>query len=418
MKPWIKISLPLGLLAGSILVFIIMASGRPAPERREPPQAAMLVDTISAEASTQRFQVTSQGTVRPRTQTSLVAEVSGRIVELSDNFVAGGFFQAGEQLARIDPSDYESELLRSQADLASARARLADEQARSDQARRDWQRLRDSQGGEPGPLVLRIPQVQEAQASVQAAEAAVQRAERNLERTRIRLPYDGLVTERETDLGQYVNTGTTLGRAFAVDVAEVRLPLSDRDLAFLDLPRPGFVPDEPVPVTLSGTVSGRPGIWEADIVRTEAVVEEATRLTHAVARVEDPYGLTNQVLKTPLPMGTFVNARIQGRSAEGLIALPRVALREGGRVFIADADDKLAIREVDVVRSTPQQVYVTNNLEPGDRVITTAIQAPVPGLNLRIRQTDSPGDPAEEVQPLLRVLPVEEPVSRDEDDQS
>ncbi|MFW5926710.1 MAG: efflux RND transporter periplasmic adaptor subunit, partial [Wenzhouxiangella sp.] len=322
MKRWIKIALPVLMLVIAIVALVLLASNRSSPERREPPQAAMMVDAVVVEPTDQRFEVTSQGTVRPRTQTTLVAEVSGRIVELSDSFVAGGFFEAGEVLARIDPSDYESELLRAQADLASAQARLSDETARSRQARRDWEELHAGDGREPGPLVLRLPQVQEAEASVQAAEAAVRRAERNLERTRIRLPYDGLITRRETDLGQYVSPGTALGEAFAVDVAEVRLPLSDRNLAFVELPRPGFDPDEPVPVTLTGNVSGSVGSWQAEIVRTEAVVEEATRLTHAVARIEDPYALNGDSEDIPLPMGTFVNARIRGRSAAGLIELP------------------------------------------------------------------------------------------------
>lgn len=413
-KRWIKIALPVLMLAGAIALFILLASGRPSPDRREPPQAAMLVDTLAAEPTDEHFTVMSQGTVRAKTRASMVAEVSGRIVEVSDKFVAGGFFKAEEVLARIDPSDYESELLRAQADLASAEARLSDERARSAQARRDWENLRDQGGREPSPLVLRIPQVQEAEASVQAAEAAVQRAERNLERTRIRLPYDGLIVRRETDLGQYVNTGTTLGEAFAVDVAEVRLPIPDRDLAYLDLPRPGFDPDKPVAVTLTGNVSGGFGTWEAWIVRTEAVVDESTRLTHAVARIEDPYALNGDNNETPLPMGTFVNARIRGRSAAGLIPLPRVALRDNGRIFIADENDKLAIREVDVVRSTPETVYVSNSLKPGDRVITTALQTPIPGLDLRVREAAGGNGTSEE--PELRILPAGDDIPAEDGD--
>lgn len=402
MKRWIKLAVPILLVVISIIAFILLASGRPAPERREPPQTALLVDTISAEVSNERFEVASQGTVRPRTRTTLVAEVSGSIVEISDNFVAGGFFEAGEVLARIDPSDYESELLRARAELASAQARLSDEESRSEQARRDWNRMHGESGREPPPLVLRLPQVQEARASVQAAEAAVRRAQRNLERTRIRLPYDGLVRERNADLGQYVNIGTNLGVAFAVDVAEVRLPLTDRDLAFLDLPRPGFEPDTPVPVRLTARPGGQAAAWNADIIRTEAVVEEATRLTHAVAQIRDPYALSEDSDHSPLQMGTFVNARIQGRSAAGLIALPRAAVREDGRVLIADSNDKLAMREVHVVRSTPETVYVTNSLYAGDRVITTAVPAPVPGLGLRVRESDANSDGPDE--PRLRIL--------------
>lgn len=409
MKRPIKFILPPALIILAIVVVVIAAMSREAPERRDPPQMAMLVDTIEATVSNGNFSVQTQGTVRPRTRTNMVAEVSGKIVSLSENFVAGGFFEAGEVLAEIDPSDYQTALLQAEAELASARARLSDEQARSDQARQDWERLQGSQR-QPNELVLRLPQLADARAGVQAAEAAVMRARRNLERTRIRLPYDGLVTQRNVDLGQYVSPGGDLGEAFGVDLVEIRLSLSDRDMAFLDLPRPGYRPAEPAKVTITGVVGGRQGTWTGEIARTEAVVDENTRLTYAVVQVTDPYGLLEDTWDLPLQVGTFVNARIEGLSSSGLIALPRVALRQSDKVYIADEDDRLEIRQVEVIRSTPEKVYVRNSLQPGDRVVITAIQAPVPGLALRVR--GAVADPAEAEQ---EIATAGEYVARDQD---
>src|SRR5699024_8949695 len=328
------------------------------------------VDTIAAEPAGDHFIVDAQGTVQPRTETTLVPEVGGKVIGIADAFVAGGFFRAGEVLVEIDPSDYETALKQAEADLAAAHARLADEQSRSDQARRDWQQLHGGGAREPSDLVLRIPQLKQAQASVQAAEAALARAQRNLERTRISLPYDGMVRSRAVGIGQYVSPGTTLGEAFAVDVAEVRLPLPDRDLAFLELPRPGKQNQPSPPVRFFAEIHGERGSWHGEIVRTEGVVETTTRLSHAVARIEDPYGLLGTDRNVPLPMGTYVQAEIHGRSAAGLIELPRQALREGNRLYIADEDNHLEIRSVDVVRSTAQRVYLANSIEPGERVIT------------------------------------------------
>lgn len=385
MKRWIKYSLPPALIAVSIAIVVVLAMNRPEPEKREPTLAAMLVDVTHVEPSQERFHVIAQGTVKPRTETTIVSEVAGQIVRQSDAFVAGGFFRAGEVLAEIDPSDYQAALLQAEAELASARSVLADEQARSDQARRDWQRLHGSER-EPNDLVLRLPQLAGARAGVQAAEAAVLRARRNLERTRIRLPYDGMVRQRDVDIGQYVSTGTVLGVAFAVDVAEVRLPLSDRDLSFLDLPLPGQIAIDPPQVILSATINGEPGSWNAFLSRTEGVVDEESRLTYVVAEIRDPYGLLGEDRDRPLPMGTFVQAEISGRQASGLKILPRAALRDGNRVYLANGEDKLEIRDVEVVRTTPERVYVRNDLASGDRVITTAIQAPIPGLALRVRE--------------------------------
>ena len=396
----ITYGLPPLLIIVAIFIVVQMAKMRPQPEEREATPTAMLVDTIRPEAGVEFFQVPAQGTVRPRNQTQLAAEVSGRIVKLSDVFNAGGFFRAGEVLAEIDPSDYQAALLQAEADLAAARARLADEQARSDQARKDWQRMHGDQR-QPSELVLRLPQVEGAQAAVLAAEAAVMRARRNLERTRISLPYDGMVRSRQVDIGQFVSPGSVVGVAFSVDVAEVRLPLSDQDMAFLDLPRPGQEAETPVPVRLRGMVSGQRGEWQGKLVRSEGVVEETTRLNFVVVAVEDPYGLLGSEQRVPLTMGTFVQADIRGRPASGLMVLPRSAMREGDTVHVVDSSERLAIRRVEVLRATPDRVYVYNDLSPNDRVVTTAISAPVPGMSLRVRET-------EREDPVLRLLPAGE----------
>jgi len=407
-KVLFKVILPGALMIVlSIAVVVMLARNRPAPPEREPTVTAMLVDVISPEKSDGYFTVSAQGTVTPRTETTVAAEVSGRLVKVAENFAAGGFFRAGEVLAEIDPSDYRAAVLQAEAELASARSRLADERARSDQARRDWQRLNGSDR-EPGELVLRLPQVAGAEASVQAAEAAVLRARRNLERTRISLPFDGLVRSRQANLGQFVNTGTPLAVVFAVDVAEVRLPLSQQDLAFLDLPAPSpSAESDPVPVTLTGQVGGRQGEWDAQIIRTEGVVDQATRLVHAVAEIRDPYGLLELARDLPLAMGTFVEAEIRGRTSSGLIRLPRAALRDGNTVYLADAEDELEVRAVEVLRTTPDQAYVRNSLTPEDRVITTAIQAPIPGLPIQIRgevrADDNQSAPADEEAALSQI---------------
>lgn len=398
MKKIVRFVLPPALIVISISAVIMLAKNRPTPPEREVTTAAMLVEVIEAEQSDGYFLINAQGTARPRTQTTIVAEVGGRVVEVAEPFAAGGFFNAGEVLARIDPSDYEAALLQAQAELAGARAQLADERARSEQARKDWERMHGTDR-QPGDLVLRLPQLAGAEAAVQAAEAAVMRAERNLERTRIRLPYDGLVRAREVDLGQYVSAGTALGRAFAVDVAEIRLPLSDQDLAFLDLPGPGHAANHSVPVSLSGTVAGQRGHWPGRVVRTEGVVDEGTRLSYAVVQVEDPYGLLGELHPVPLQVGTFVQAEVRGRSASGLIELPRSALREGDTLFLADADDRLEIRAVQVIRATAHRVYLHNDIKVGDRVVTTAIPVPLPGMALQPRA-------AAGAEPALRVLPA------------
>lgn len=385
MAKYKKYLLPPTIIVASIIVVVMLASNRPKPPEREPMITAMLVDVIEAETSQGTFAVEAQGTVRPRTQTTVSAEVGGRLVSLSDQFVAGGFFKQGEVLAQIDPSDYEAALLQAQAELASARARLADESARAEQARKDWERIH-GQDRQPNDLVLRLPQLAGAQASVDAAKAAVLRAERNLERTQVTLPYDGIVRARNVDLGQYINPGMALGVTFAIDVAELRLPLSTQDRSYLELPPAGEVGADGPAVRLRANVDGQWGEWLGRVVRTEGVIDESTRLSYAVVEIQDPYQKLNQPSNGRiLPIGTFVEATIEGRSSEGFIKLPRAALRGGDTVFIANDRDELEIREVSVIRATTEEVYVENSIYPGDRVIITGITAPIPGSKLRIQ---------------------------------
>jgi len=398
----VRVILPIAILAFAVTASILIARSGKEPEREEPAHAALLVDVVEPEIKQGRFTIRAQGTVTPRIETTVVSEVAGKIVSMSEEFVAGGLFSKGQELARIDPSDYETALLAAEAELAAARATLADEQARSDAAREDFRRLHgDSR--EPSDLLLRLPQVARARAAVQAQEAAVERARRNLERTRITLPFDGMIRSRDANLGQYVTVGTTLGAAFATDRVEVRLPVSETDLAFLDLPMAESGRKLDRPITLIGSVAGQPARWHARLMRTEGVVDRNTRLTYLVAAIEDPYGLESDSRESnsgrpALPVGTFVEAEIPGRDATGLVLLPAQALHHGDRVYLADDNDELDIREVEIVRSTPREVYVSGRLDADDRVITTAIPTPIPGLKLNVREAILP-------EPRLRILP-------------
>ena len=272
MGKFFKFILPLVLIVGSIFVVIGLVAWQKSQttERKTDAEKAVLVDTIVAEVVSLNFSVNSQGTVRPRTETTLVSEVSGKIVSVAPEFVAGGFFHQGEVLLQIDPSDYEAGLKRAAAALASRKAKLADETARSEQALKDWNNM--GKKGQPSDLGLRKPQLADAAANVSAAEADVQKARRDLERTRITVPYDGLVRQKAVDIGQYVTLGTRLGVTFAVDTAEVRLPLTNNDLHYLDLPSETDVINKnrsfpPVKLTAEGGAGTNE--WQARIIRTD-----------------------------------------------------------------------------------------------------------------------------------------------------
>jgi len=389
---WILVPLIL-LLAGASAWYMIWA--RPEPERRVPEVVAPLVRVQPVTFETVQLTVASQGTVAPRTESRLVSEVAGRVEWVSPSFVSGGFFEQGEPLVRIDDHDFRQAVVRAEADVTRARLRLAQEEAEAEVARREWEDLGQ---GEATPLTLRVPQVDDARATLAAAEAALQTARRDLERTEVRAPYVGRVRSKAVDLGQFVTVGTSLGSIYSVDYAEIRLPLPDQDLAFLDLPLVyrGNEGSNPGPkVTLSARFAGGDYSWTGRVVRTEGEIDAQSRLVHVVARVKDPYGRGANPDRPPLAAGMFVQAEIAGRAVPDVAVLPRAALRGTNEMLVVDDEDRLRIRAVDVLRTTSETVIVRGGLEAGERVCLSPLEAVTDGMRVRIYEESTAAGEAE-----------------------
>jgi RND family efflux transporter MFP subunit len=376
-----RMALVAGILAVSVAGMAALSTLKPEPPTKDIENLDLLVDIVELEVSTESFEIKSQGTVRPRTQTTVSAEVSGSIVGISPKFIAGGVFQAGEVLMRIDPTNYTVAVTKSEA-LVNQR------QIEFDGA----QKLR-SQG------YRAESELASAAAALASAQAELVGAQRNLERTNIRLPYEGMVLSKDADLGQFVNPGTPIGVTFATNFAEVRLPLTDQDLAFIEIPGTAEITatggaNGPA-VKLSAIQKGRLTEWEAQIVRSEGVVDERSRVTYSVARVVDPYKLHGP--GTALPIGTFVAATITGSSAVEVIRVPRTAIRGSNQLLIVDAENKIEIRSVDILRADTEFAYISGGAQAGERITVTAIEAPTNGMSVRTEESVSQQDAADAV---------------------
>lgn len=349
-----------------LIVFALIAL-KPEPPKREQVQFAMLVEAAELETAASEILIRSQGTVLPRTETVLSAEISGAIVDISPKFVAGGVFKSGEVLMRIDPTNYTTAVDR-------AAALVNQRQIEHD-----------------GALQLRTKgyraeaEYAAAQSALASAKADLVRAKRDLERTYIRLPYAGIVRSKDADLGQFVNPGTRLGVTFATDYAEIRLPLTDQDLAFIDLPDAREITETATAngqqVVLSAIQKGELRQWTGNIVRSEGVVDEKSRVSYAVARLDDPYGFESDV--TPLPVGTFVSAVIQGVSPGEMIRVPRSAIRGSNKLVFVDDENRIRIREVNVFRFDADYAYIRDPSLVGERFVLTAMENPINGMPVR-----------------------------------
>lgn len=376
-----KILLPLAIIVGAILLSSVMFQLKPEPEQTESPETALAVETLVLEKTTTQLFVESQGTVLPRTNTALISEVSGAILKVSAEFVVGGVFEAGDLLMQLDPTDYQVALQRAEARLISMNAQLAFERARAAQAEKEW--AMTGRPAEEAPLLaLRKPYLAEAQANVLQAKAELKQAQQKLDKTTIRAPYAGMVSAKSADIGQFVTLGSKLGEIFAIDYAEVRLPLTERDLSMMETRKVANSQSKSA-VTLSASVAGVETEWSALLVRSEGVVDQRNRARYLVAQVVDPYSIKQQSGQPDLLMGTFVRATIAGKKLEDIFAVPRYALLEGDNVAAVDSDNRLRLKKVDPIFSDDQFYYIASGLEEGVEIIVSAVGIPIEGIRVK-----------------------------------
>ena len=345
------------------------------------------------------YRIESQGTVKPRLETSLVSEVNGRIVEVADNFVEGGFFNAGDLLVRVEQADYLTNVKAAEASLANAQSALEEEKARGRVAEEEWRSFTDGTAPELG---LRRPQLAGALANVRSAEAELERAKRDLSRTEIRAPYAGMVRGRAVNLGQFITRGGSVGIIYGTDIAEIRLPITDNDAGFIQLPQSidaQFQPD----VTLTAVVAGAVTQWPAKLVRTEGVLDERSRVIYAVAQVNDPYRRKTPGA-TPLRFGRFVQAQIMGNATTDVVVIPRHLLLAQQQVLVIDTDNQLQFRSVVLERSDEQFAYIRSGFEATDRLATSAIANPLAGTLVRIAGAEQPAELTADKEPDAAVL--------------
>ena len=383
----LQIVLPLVVIGIAGFAAVMMIRSRPPVETQPPVFSPPGVQVHQVTLTEVAMGVTSQGTVQPRTESQLVPEISGRITWVSSSFAEGGFFEEGDVLVKIDPFDYEQALISARSQLAQARLRLAQEQAEAEVAEREWN---DLGRGDPRELTLRKPQLDEAQASIDAAEAGVVRAERDLERADIIAPYAGRVRQKNVDIGQFVRVGDMIATVYAVDFAEIRLPLPDDQLAYLDLPLSyrGTRQQVQPAVTLRATFAGEIHEWLGSIVRTESEIDPVSRMVHVIAAVSDPYAPSANPNQPPLAVGMYVEAEIEGRLIQNMAAVPRAALRGRDQVLVVSEDERLSFRNVDIFRSTTDVVYLRSGLSDGELVVISPLDTPTDGMQIQIANAD------------------------------
>ncbi|TAG10558.1 MAG: efflux RND transporter periplasmic adaptor subunit [Verrucomicrobia bacterium] len=356
----------------TVIGMIVMKLNKAEAKEEPKPRPIQSVEVVPATVVTHIVQITSQGVVESSRETDLAAEVSGRVKAISPNLKRGGIVKAQETLVEIESADYAAALATAEVTLADSQVALEQEKARTEQAKIDWQKL--GRGEPSNPLVLRGPQLAAAEAKVDAAMAEVERARRNLERTKIMAPFAAGVRLAEAEIGAVLNMGKRVATLYSLESLEVSLPLSMEDFGFLNR-------EETAVVKLIGRMGGETYEWQASALRLAPEIDRQSLSAHFVVRL-----LENKNSPFPLPpVGLFVEAKIEGKKLPNMIEIPRNALLDANRVMLANAENKLEFRDVDVIRVTPQVAILRSGIAAGEKVITTRVSSAIAGIDLIIQ---------------------------------
>lgn len=417
--------LPLGVLAAFIMAAWLISQSAPSSHRHSKPRAAgITVETMPVTQQDYQITINSFGIVQPQTQIQLVSQVSGQIVTVSQHFREGGFFNQGDLLITLDPRDYDIAIETAEAELASSEASLAEEQARAKQARLEWSGRNLERASD---FALRIPQVAAAKANTASARAKLRQAQLNRERTEIKAPFAGRILKKSVDIGQVVATSTTLAEIYATNIAEVRLPIKNSELNYIDLPEYyGPLPSQSYPespeqesalpqisgssVVIESRLGGEAHRWHARLVRTSGAIDSESHQLHTIAQIDNPYRVTDlSTHRLPLKIGQYVTATIRGRKIKDAIIVPSKSIYQGSYVYLvkkhlpAEQSQKdlntgaspltkennliLERRSITVAWQNSHDALITSGLHTGDQLITTPLGQVSSGTSVHIAQS-------------------------------
>ena len=352
MRIIVPIFLILALTGG--VIFGLFQFKKKKPSKKPIPRIEQ-VETLTIQPENHTVVLHSQGTIQAATRGMLSLEVSGKITSLVPQFQNGGEFAKGDLLLTIDSTAYEAAVAQAHAQIAQAELKLQEEEARSEQALKEWKAAQNLTSEKPSDLVLRKPQLALANVSLDAARANLKLAESNLQKTQLIAPYSGIIEEKLVEIGQVVSPGTPIARAYSQEILEVKLPLSSEEIDFLK-------ENKPSRVTLhSGAKS-----WKAEVSRHSGTVDPRTRFHHVIAKIMNTDG---QLLP-----GQFVTAEIEGKSLQNIYRIPRRALLRDDVVYLVTNEDKLLKREINILYRQKDTLIVDKGLEPGVTLSLTRLK--------------------------------------------
>lgn len=383
----LKAVVPLVILAVAAAIVWQLYQSAPVAERTPRERLPRRVETVSVAPASRGPLIEAWGEVTPARSLVLSPEISGTVAWLDPRLTEGGLVRAGDPLIRLDERELRLALAEAEAEIRQIEARIAIERGQQERAQRDLEQLPGTLSEFQRRLVLREPQMAELEGELAAAEAARDRAAVDLSHTVLRAPFDALVVEEQVAEGSMLTSGTAAATLVPADRFHVKVAVPPAALEWVE-------PEAGQSVRLT-----QPGVWpegsfrEGRIERVSGRLTPSGRMAELIVSVEDP--LARAVDAPPLLLGSFVRAVIEGQPVPGAVSLDREYLRDGGTVWVATPENRLEVREVEVAWRGASEVYITEGLAPGERVVTTHLAVAAPGMALRL--ADDPGQQGERI---------------------
>ncbi|HUS92915.1 MAG TPA: HlyD family efflux transporter periplasmic adaptor subunit [Phycisphaerae bacterium] len=394
------------LVCGAVGTAVVLYLTQPKARKARPVKPAPLVRTVPLDKTSEPVVVEAFGTVVAAKELTLQAEVGGRIIHLEPNLVVGGLVPEGRTLLQIDPADYRLEVRQREADVKEAQFEAELEQGRGFVAQREWELLAKevvtSQAGRR--LALREPHRERAASRVQGAEAALAKARLAEERTALSSPFNALVVAESVEAGQLVAEKTTLATLVGTDQFWVQLsvPLAKLSrLALLDNGNGG----PPAKVILD-TGNGESMVRRGRVLRLLGDLDPDGRMARVLVAIDNPLDLpppsaAARAASQPARMGprrvllgSYVKVEIDAGVEPDVYVVPRLALREGDRLWLVGGDRRLRFRDAEVLWRRRQAVLVRAEVQPDERLIVSRLRAPLPGVEVRVEAPTTATAPA------------------------
>ena len=382
--------LPFLVIVIALVLTFVLVKSRKAPKPHEAPHLGPLVEVGILTKANRQILISGTGSAQSRYEVSITPQIKGRVSELSPQMVAGGTFQKGELLFAIEDVDYQLAIAHAQANLAQAELELLRNENLADLARKEWHSLNGEKALEPNPLVVYEPQLKSARALRDAAQANVKQAELNLQRTRVFAPFACYVRSEQLEIGQFLNAGAPVATVAGIDQIEIVVPLSLDEIVWLQVPRKGTKQRGSL-AKVELQSGGRTFHWQGEITRSLGEIDPRNRMARVVVTVNDPFTEDTEkanLLNDLLP-GMFVNVQILGEELSDIISVPRGAMHDNDTIWVIDDENRLHIREVDILRRERDEVLIRSGLDANEKIVLTNLSGAAEGMLLRPKMRET-----------------------------